>query len=68
LILLILIPRKVKEVFTNLGSNIEEIISILANIFTFLFPIIFIYSRIQISSILASLALRALVTNIALIY
>jgi hypothetical protein len=31
-------------------------------------PIIFIYPGIQISSILASLALRALVANIALIY
>jgi hypothetical protein len=40
----------------------------LASISTSLFPIIFICPRIQTSSILAPLALRALVANIALIY
>ena len=56
------------EVFTNLGSNIGEIIPILASMSASLFPIISIYPRIQISSILAPLALRALVASIALIY
>jgi hypothetical protein len=68
LTLLILIPRKAKEVFTNLGSNIGEVVPILASISASLFPIISICPGIQISSILASLALRALVANIALIY
>ena len=63
-----MISRKAKEVFTNLGSNIEEVIPSLASLFTSLFPIISIYPRTQISSILAPLALRALVANIALIY
>ena len=61
-------PRKAKEVFTNSGSNIGEVISSLASISTSLFSIISIYSRTQTSSILAPLALRALVANIALIY
>jgi hypothetical protein len=63
-----LISRKAKEVFTNLGSNIEEVIPNLASLFTSLFPIISICPEIQISSILAPLALRALVASIALIY
>jgi hypothetical protein len=68
LTLLILISRKVKKVFTNLGSNIGEIVPILASIFASLFRIIFIYPGTQISFILAPLALKALVANIALIY
>jgi hypothetical protein len=40
----------------------------LASLSTSLFPIISIYPGTQISSILAPLALRALVASIALIY
>jgi hypothetical protein len=46
----------------------REVVPSLASIFASLFPIIFICPGTQTSSILASLALRALVVNIALIY
>jgi hypothetical protein len=46
----------------------REVVPSLASISASLFPIISIYSRTQTSSILAPLALRALVANIALIY
>ena len=61
-------PRKAKEVFTDSGSNIGEVVPSLASISASLFPIISVYPGTQTSSILAPLALRALVANIALIY
>jgi hypothetical protein len=63
-----LTPKKAKKVFTNLGSNIGEVVPSLASLFTSSFPIISICPGTQISSILAPLALRALVASIALIY
>jgi hypothetical protein len=46
----------------------REVMPSLASMSASLFPIISICPRTQTSSILAPLALRALVTNIALIY
>ena len=60
-------PRKAKEVFTDSGSNIGEVVPSLASMSAFLFPIISVCPGTQTSSILAPLALRALVANIALI-
>ena len=65
---MILTPRKAKEVFTDPRSpDIVVAVPILASVSASSFPTISVCPGTQISSILAPLAFRALVANMALI-